>query len=283
MKQLNTKNVKITNRTENTVRLFNDLKKYRPLTAEEELEHFRLYREEGNQESKNILILSNIKLVISAAKNYSNNTFLTFEDHISNGMVGLMRALDKFDTTKGYRFITYAISYINQSILYHISEHNVVIRKPNDKTQLYHNINKERDKIYQEYETDGTLEMVENNLNEDITTNESKLKSLEISDFLNFKSLDSSLSETDETQLIDVVPNPDADFTNVYDDEYNKKFLSVRLKRLTGEERTIIEGLYGLKGQKLNTEVLAEKLGRSVSHVKSVQNRSLEKLRKMSV
>ena len=118
----------------------NDIRKYEILDREEE-EKLLLKVKEGDLEAKNKLIISNLRLVISVAKNYMNKG-MTLIDLISEGNFGLIRAIDKFDIDKGFRFSTYAVWWIKQSITKALMCKGREIRIPSYKYDLLNKINK---------------------------------------------------------------------------------------------------------------------------------------------
>ena len=133
---------------ENTLRLyFDDIAESRPLSREREVE-LSARIQEGDMEARDELVQANLRFVIDVAKNYQNRG-LSLSDLISAGNVGLLTAAERFDGTKGYKFISYAVWWIKQSILQTIAEHARTVRLPLNKLSLLKDISKASRKLSQ--------------------------------------------------------------------------------------------------------------------------------------
>ena len=151
MKKFKISGAKITNRDyQTTDRYFKEISSKASLTIEEESILFKRYKEYGDQVAFDKLILSNSKFVISVAKGYQTKN-VALADLISEGNIGLIRAVNKYDETKGFKFFSYAVWWIRQSIMSYLSEKHRIIRLPNNKSQELVKIKKFVDSFYKKY------------------------------------------------------------------------------------------------------------------------------------
>jgi len=149
MRQIKITN-RITNRETKSIELyFNEIASIPTLTEQEEQKLIKKYRESKDQKALEKLINSNLKFVVSVAKNYQS-TKVPLLDLISDGNVGLIKAVDRFDESKGYKFISYAVWWIRQSILESINDTERLIRLPANKSQMISKIKKFVDDFYKE-------------------------------------------------------------------------------------------------------------------------------------
>jgi RNA polymerase primary sigma factor len=156
MRQLKITN-KITTRESLALdKYLNDIGKLAMLTAEEEAELARRIKE-GDQEALEKLTKANLRFVVSVAKQYQNQG-LSLSDLINEGNVGLMKAARRFDETKGFKFISYAVWWIRQSILQAIVEYSRIVRLPLNKVGSYHKVNAAHTSFLQEFEREPTNE-----------------------------------------------------------------------------------------------------------------------------
>ncbi len=250
-----------------------DIKKYEILDREEEEKLLRKVKE-GDLEAKNKLILCNLRLVISVAKNYMNKG-MTLIDLISEGNFGLIRAIDKFDIEKGFRFSTYAVWWIKQSITKAVMSKGREIRIPSYKYDLLNKINKI---IVEELMNTG-----------DYPTNEVIAEKLKLSpekvanimvEFQEIVSLNSSVG--DNIYLEDTILNEDSEnFENDIINEISKKKIYEILDNLEEREKDILLRRYGLSGYDIHTlEQVGEAFNITRERVRQIEKKTLAKLRK---
>ena len=250
-----------------------DIKKYEILDREEEEKLLRKVKE-GDLEAKNKLILCNLRLVISVAKNYMNKG-MTLIDLISEGNFGLIRAIDKFDIEKGFRFSTYAVWWIKQSITKAVMSKGREIRIPSYKYDLLNKINKI---IVEELMNTG-----------DYPTNEVIAEKLKLSpekvanimvEFQEIVSLNSSVG--DNIYLEDTILNEDSEnFENDIINEISKKRIYEILDNLEEREKDILLRRYGLSGYDIHTlEQVGEAFNITRERVRQIEKKTLAKLRK---
>ena len=179
--------LKITNRVTNrdTVNQYiNDVAQYVPVSPEEEVA-LALRIKKGDNKAKEQLINANLRFVISVAKQYQNQG-LPLEDLINEGNIGLVKAAERYDETRGFKFISYAIWWIRQSIMYALSSYGRVVRLPQNQTQLACKIYKAIAEYEQEHQASPTIEQLATILNtkphiiKDILWAENRASSLDV-------------------------------------------------------------------------------------------------------
>lgn len=250
-----------------------DIRKYKILTKEEEQE-LLIKVKKGDIEAKNKLIVCNLRLVISIAKNYLNKG-MTLIDLISEGNFGLIRAIDKFEIERGFRFSTYAVWWIKQAITKAIMCKARKIRIPSYKYDLLNRINRV---VVRELMKTGeypTNEFISNEL--DIS--EEKLESI-LLEFQDVMSLNESVG--DNLALEDVVFNSDSKtFEDKIIEKINKENVYEMLNGLTLREREIIMRRYGLSGYDIHTlEEVGNAFNITRERVRQIEKKTLAKLRK---
>ena len=251
----------------------NDIRKYKILTKEEE-EQLLLKVKAGDIEAKNKLIVSNLRLVVNIAKSYLNKK-MSLIDMISEGNIGLIHAVEKFDTDKGYRFSTYAVWWIKQSISKALINKGREIRVPSYKYDLYNKINK--------FILDEMVRTGEYPTNEEVAEKLNlKLKTVEDAglDFQEIMSLSEEVGENiflEDTLAIQDKTDIEKDFINKMGREKVKNMVN----DLTTREREILKRRYGLDGYDIHTlEEIGETFSITRERVRQLEKKTLEKLRK---
>jgi len=244
------------------------------LSSDEEIELSKKIKN-NDQKALNRLVSANLRFVVSVAKKYQNFG-LSLEDLINEGNLGLMKAAFRFDETRGFKFISYAVWWIKQSILQAIAEQSRIIRLPLNKVGTLTKIGKVYSMLEQEFEREPTAEEIAKVLELDFA---------DVSDTLNLSSrtvsMDSPLQKHNDNRLIDVIenqqdPEPDAELI----DESLKEEIVEILKTLNSREAKIVKLYYGLAGEKPHTleEIGAEfKLTRE--RVRQIKEKALRRLR----
>lgn len=250
-----------------------DIKKYEILDREEE-EKLLIKVKEGDLEAKNKLILCNLRLVISVAKNYMNKG-MTLIDLISEGNFGLIRAIDKFDINKGFRFSTYAVWWIKQSITKAVMSKGREIRIPSYKYDLLNKINKV---VVEELMNTGDYPSNEV-IAEKLKLSPEKVANVMV-EFQEIISLNSSVG--DNIYLEDTILNEDSEnFENDIINEISKKKIYEILDNLEERERNILLRRYGLSGYDIHTlEQVGEAFNITRERVRQIEKKTLAKLRK---
>src|SRR5688572_5757078 len=198
----------VTNRESKSLdKYLQDISKIELITADEEVELAQKIRD-GDQAALEKLTTANLRFVVSVAKQYQNQG-LTLPDLINEGNVGLVKAAKRFDETRGFKFISYAVWWIRQAILQALAEQARIVRLPLNKVGLTNRIQKTFSLLEQEFEREPSAEELAEALDMDL---EEVSASLGIS--ARHISVDTPLSEGEENTLLDVLENPNAEKTD---------------------------------------------------------------------
>ena len=245
------------------------------LTAEQEKD-LALKYQDGDKKAKDKLITANLRLVIMAAKRYNLHTSIPFEDLIQEGNMGLMRAVETFDATKGWRFSTYAMYWIKQSISRAILNHSRSIRVPIHMLELKNKYGKAQKELFEELQREPTTEEVAIRMKLEVK----KVKEIEtlIKDPV---SLNTALNDEDDGTLEDLVADPNQDRPDDrIDNELRAKAINNVLETLSERERNIIIARFGLNGQKARTlDEIAVEYKLTKERIRQIEQGALFKLR----
>jgi RNA polymerase primary sigma factor len=254
---------------------FKDLKRYPPLSKEEELIVLKQVKE-GNERAKKRLILANLRFVVAVAKRYRHINEVPFEDLIAVGNLGLMRAAQRFDVEKNVRFISYAVWWIRQAMIQVVSSHGNPIRLPLNRIHTGLKIRKAEETLTKKLNRRPTMEEL---------AEESLMKPHELSKFMcdspNVVSMDSTPIDSDENlYLRDVIMDEDADPLVEAERKALDKELKKLLNSLTERERIVVIHRFGLGDLKPYTlEEIGRLLGVTRERVRQIEVQALEKLR----
>ena len=224
------------------------------------------------------LVKANLRFVISIAKTYRNQG-LPLNDLINEGNLGLIEAARRFDETRGYKFISYAVWWIRQRILQAIQENSRLIRLPQNKIKDISKLNRTHERLEQELEREPTDAEIADELN---------INRREINDLFETASrtisLDAPLKTADGSALIELVVNPDAEST---DHRLNKESLKIELeaifKTLSRREEAVIKLYYGFEDGRAHTlNEIAGRFGITRERVRQIKERALARLRHKS-
>ena len=241
---------------------FKEIKNNNILTQDEELE-LAIKIKSGDKLAEEKLISSNLKFVISIAKEYQGNG-ISLSDLINEGNYGLIKAASRFDHTKGFRFISYAVWWVRQSIIQSLNDNSRTIRLPSNVFNKLSSDKKELEKLKLSGLYDFDLEP----------------KSTTKTDIPSCKSLNYHINE-DGSELLDVL-NSDLDEESFYDvDDVVKNELDKALSTLSDREREIIELYYGLNNDEdpLTLESIGDKFGLTKERIRQIKERAIRKLR----
>lgn len=256
-----------------------EIGRFQLLTPEEEVTLARKIRN-GDEEAKEKLVMCNLRFVVSVAKQYQNYG-LSLEDLINEGNVGLIKAAECFDETKGFKFISYAVWWIRQSILQAIADHARLIRLPMNKLAAINKVNRCYNLLEQEFQRDPTAEEIADKM--DFTEKEVK-ESLKIA--AKPFSWDAPVSdETNAAAFGDMYMVPDADALDP-DAGLNRESLRQDLKRaltaLTGQEAAVLSMHYGLDdAQPMTMEEIARGMGLTSERVRQIKCKAIRKLKEL--
>jgi RNA polymerase primary sigma factor len=268
----------ITNRESQSLdKYLHEIGKVDLITAEEEVILAQKIRE-GDQAALERLTKTNLRFVVSVAKQYQNQG-LTLGDLINEGNLGLIKAAKRFDETKGFKFISYAVWWIRQSILQAIAEQSRIVRLPLNQVGSLSKISKAFSKLEQEFEREPSPE----ELAELLETTVDKISDT-LSNSGRHVSMDAPFVQGEENTLLDVLENSDAPET---DSMLINESLSEEIKRslatLTEREREIIVLFFGLgTNHALSLEEIGEKFNLTRERVRQIKDKALQRLRHTS-
>ncbi|MBT8325136.1 MAG: RNA polymerase sigma factor RpoD/SigA [Winogradskyella sp.] len=265
----------VTNREDKSLdKYLQDISKIPLITADEEVELAQLIKK-GNQEALDKLVNSNLRFVVSVAKQYQNQG-LKLPDLINEGNAGLVKAAKRFDETRGFKFISYAVWWIRQSILQALAEQSRVVRLPLNKIGTINKIRKAYSHLEQLYQRPPNAEEIANEL--DISTSEVKNSMKNSGRHL---SMDAPLKEGETFSLYDVVsagetPKPDRDLMS----ESLNLEVNRALETLTQKESDIIKLNFGIGNQPpMSLEEIGSIFDITRERVRQIREKGIRRLR----
>jgi RNA polymerase primary sigma factor len=270
----------ITNRKESHTieKYFNDLSKEERITPEEEADLARRIRT-GDNVALEKLVKANLRFVISVAKQYQNRN-IPLNDLINEGNIGLIKAAQKFDETKGFKFISYAVWWIRQSILQAINNHSKIVRIPANKKSHFNQIKK----VYSSFEQVYEREPIPEELAEILEQDPSDIYNTLNADFSK-TSLDAPFGNDGEGNLYDVMENRLIEGTD-YKMEYTQSLKHETLRTLNtldAREMEVIKMSFGIDyDHAMNFAEIGERMGLTRERVRQIREKALRKLKSTS-
>jgi RNA polymerase primary sigma factor len=234
---------------------------------------------EGDQRALDKLTRANLRFVVSVAKQYQNSA-LSLNDLINEGNLGLVKAAQKFDETRGFKFISYAVWWIRQSIIQALAEHSRIVRLPLNKVGLVSKINKTFSELEQKYQREATPEEVSIYLGLSI---DEVLGALDLAG--RHVSMDAPFQEGESNSLIDVLDNPNAELADEGVDyrESLQQETNRTLSTLTERERDVIKLFFGIGVENAMTlEDIGDTLGITRERIRQIKDKAIIKLRSSS-
>ncbi|MCB0805494.1 MAG: RNA polymerase sigma factor RpoD/SigA [Bacteroidales bacterium] len=268
----------ITNReTASLDKYLQDIGKEELITADEEVQLAQKVKQ-GDQKALEKLVKANLRFVVSVAKQYQNQG-LSLPDLINEGNLGLIKAAKRFDETRGFKFISYAVWWIRQSILQALAEQSRIIRLPLNQVGSLNKIKKATSKLEQKFERAPSAEEI--------------AEKLEIPDYkidaakkitTRYISMDAPLTQDDETKFLDVFVSDDSPHT---DDILMKESLAREIQRslatLTKKERDVINLYYGIgMPHGLTLEEIGAKFDLTRERVRQIKEKAIRRLKHTS-
>lgn len=243
------------------------------ITVEEEVELAQRIRK-GDHEALEKLTRANLRFVVSVAKQYQNQG-LSLPDLINEGNLGLIKAAEKFDETRGFKFISYAVWWIRQSILQALAEQSRIVRLPLNQVGSLNKINKAFSKLEQANERTPTPDELSDTL---------EIPKEKIQDTLRISgrhiSVDAPFIDGEDNNLLDVMVNNDSPNA---DRQLIKESLSKEIDRalstLTEREREIVRSFFGIDSHEMTLEEIGDKFGLTRERVRQIKEKAIRRLR----
>jgi len=252
----------------------NEVSKTALLTAEEEKELAKKIKS-GNMHALNKLVKANLRFVVSIAKNYKGNG-LDLDDLVSEGNLGLMRAAQKFDETRGFRFTTYAMWWVKQAMLHALNQHSRIIRLPGNKIKTHNKINK----ALHSFEQQNHREPSAQELMEIMGLTRETIDGYFMAQAQPF-STDTLMGQNEDGELIDILY--DSNERSAEDDLMAAAAQNELDKALSGlglRESEIIRRHYGLnEGTPMSLQELGDTFGYPAEKVRYIREKSIKKLK----
>lgn len=254
---------------------------YQPLSKEEETSLFELYKNgDDNVKSSvmNRIVNANQRFIFSIAKKYAKKDSTKVLDYVNEGNIGIMNAIKKFDPSRGYKFITFAVWYIRQAMTEYAQNDGLTVRKTNN-AKIGNNILKIRNEFF----ITNKREPTEFEIMERLEVKGIKIKGIRDIEDLRIDSLDSIWNDDIDFSTNPVfiqksaIPN---EFEKISNDEYNIELSSDLLSVLDDRSKDVIRRLFGIGyDYPVDTETIAEELGITVTRVGQIKNAAIKKMR----
>ena len=264
----------ITNReSESLEKYLQEIGREELLSTDEEVELAQRIRK-GDRKALDKLTKSNLRFVVSVAKQYQNQG-LSLPDLINEGNMGLIKAAERFDETRGFKFISYAVWWIRQSILQALAEQSRIVRLPLNQVGSVNKINRMLNKFEQENERRPSVDEI----SEQIDLPEEKIdEALRVNG--HHVSVDAPFSEGDDSSLLDVLVNED---TPMVDAELILESLRAEITNALGmlneRERNVIKAFYGIGEPELTLDEIGSKFNLTRERVRQIKEKAIRRLR----
>ena len=243
------------------------------LTVEEEVELSQRIRR-GDRRAQDTLVRSNLRFVVSVAKQYQNQG-LSLPDLINEGNMGLIKAAEKFDETRGFKFISYAVWWIRQSILQALAEQARIVRLPLNQVGSLNKISKAFSKFEQENERRPSAEELADQLDLPV---DKVVDSLKVSG--RHISVDAPFVDGEDNSLLDVLVNDDSPMAdNLLVNESLSREIDRALSTLTDREKEIIQMFFGIGMQEMTLEEIGDRFGLTRERVRQIKEKAIRRLK----
>lgn len=264
----------ITDRSDTALKAYlKDISKIPLLTPEQEKE-VAAKAKLGDQKALNKLVTSNLRFVVSVAKQYQGQG-IDLIDLINEGNLGMLEAAKRFDVDRGFKFISYAVWWIRQSIVAALSNQSRTIRLPSNQVYLISKIKRTISEFEQKYERKPSNDELENILN---IPSEKIIYILSAANKV--VSVDSPLKDEEEGTLVDVIPNHNSPHTDEkLREESKNKEIQLILNRLSYREHDILRMFFGLGCDSMTLENISTKFGLTSERVRQVKDSAIKSLK----
>ena len=247
------------------------------VSIEEEIELAQAIKKGGRagERAKNKLVEANLRFVVSVAKQYQHQG-LTLTDLIDEGNIGLIKAAERFDETRGFKFISYAVWWIRQSILQAIAEQSRIVRLPLNQVGSLNKVNHEINKFEQENLRRPSVEEIA-----DLTGVDEEKISQSMAASGHHVSIDAPFGDDDDNAMVDVMSSGDDSRT---DKQVDHESMAMELKQVLGQvlkerERQIVCACFGIGEPEKGLEEIGDKMGLTRERVRQIREKSISKLR----
>ncbi len=265
----------VTNRDSSSVdKYLNEISKIELLTPDEEVELAKRIKQ-GDRNALDKLVKANLRFVVSVSKQYQNQG-LTLADLINEGNLGLIKAAERFDETKGFKFISYAVWWIRQTILQAVAEQARIVRLPQNKIGSLNKISKTISTLEQKYEREPSLTELSDAIGIDQEV---------ISEYLRSASkpisMDAPVYEEDERSIHETIPNTDTPSPdNILLNESLKLEISRSLSVLSIREQSILQMFFGLNfNHPLTLDEISKELNLTRERVRQLKDKAIKHLK----
>jgi len=243
------------------------------LTADEEVELAQQIKK-GDRKALERLTKANLRFVVSVAKQYQNKG-LSLPDLINEGNLGLIKAAEKYDETRGFKFISYAVWWIRQSILQAIAEQSRIVRLPLNQVGSVNRIARELNKFELENERKPSVEEMADRID---LPEEKIAEAMKIN--THHVSMDAPFADGEDNSLLDFLPNTDSPSTdNVLDQESLRTEIGRVLDVLNDREQKVIKAFFGIGMQEMTLEEIGDKYNLTRERVRQIKEKAIRRLR----
>lgn len=243
------------------------------LTADEEVELAQQIKK-GDRKALERLTKANLRFVVSVAKQYQNKG-LSLPDLINEGNLGLIKAAERYDETRGFKFISYAVWWIRQSILQAIAEQSRIVRLPLNQVGSVNRIARELNKFEQENERKPSVEEMADRID---LPEEKIAEAMKIN--THHVSMDAPFADGEDNSLVDFLPNTDSPSTdNVLDQESLRTEIGRVLDVLNDREQKVIKAFFGIGMQEMTLEEIGDKYNLTRERVRQIKEKAIRRLR----
>ena len=242
------------------------------LTADEEVELAQQIKK-GDRKALERLTKANLRFVVSVAKQYQNKG-LSLPDLINEGNLGLIKAAERYDETRGFKFISYAVWWIRQSILQAIAEQSRIVRLPLNQVGSVNRIARELNKFEQENERKPSVEEMADRID---LPEEKIAEAMKIN--THHVSMDAPFADGEDNSLLDFLPNTDSPSTdNVLDQESLRTEIGRVLDVLNDREQKVIKAFFGIGMQEMTLEEIGDKYNLTRERVRQIKEKAIRRL-----
>ena len=270
----------ITKQTSEIEAYLRSIRKYQPLTQEEENEVFKMYRSNdpaAKEKAITTLVNANQRFIFSLAKDYAKGDETKVLDYVNEGSIGIINAIEKFDQTRGFKFISFAVWYIRQAMTNYAQTTDLFLRKANN-AKIGNNVLKIRTAFFQENHREPTTDEIKEALaKKGIKIKEDKDLEDVVRNSIDSVWGDESTFENNPRYIqYSAIQN---EYEKEMDDEDNKSVVGKLLKSLDERSQLVIKQLFGIGYENpIDIEVVAEHLGLTPTRVGQIKNAALKKL-----